>query len=147
MHAYVRNRRICICFSPSTRRQEKHDGFCFSRRFTCSKFIREKRFFCQKLLWPFWPRDVIEVMSILTIKPCKGTTQDLSRIFCGLLPIIVFEIMLHFWRNVTFHLTWPLMTSGDLNISLSEKMVVVFLNVLNESNGTFFTSSYQSHYA
>ena len=44
-------------------------------------------------------------------------------LFCGLLPIMVYEIIAHFRKNnMTLRQNWTLVTSSDLNIDLSEKM-------------------------
>ena len=67
----------------------------------------------------------------------------LSSFFRGLLPIIGSEIMPYFRKNnVTLRQNWHLVTSGDLNIELGEKMTETLSIVLVQSNGTRFSAPF-----
>ena len=53
----------------------------------------------------------------------KRTAQELSNaLFLGLLTKIVSGRMAPFRRNIEFRFIWPLITSGNLNIEVSEKV-------------------------
>ena len=71
----------------------------------------------------------------------KGLSNTFFR---GLLPIIGSEIMAHFRKNnIELRQIWPLVTSGNINIDLSEKKTTETIsNVLIQSNRTLFSAPF-----
>ena len=110
--------------------------------FPSSKVICKKKHFSKKryfdLYWPLWPYPLKlgQFWGHVGERDFKGLS---SFFFRGLLSIVGSEIMTRFRKNnMTLRQNWALVTSGDLNIDLSEKMTKTFSIVLIRRNRTFF---------
>ena len=114
--------------------------------FPSSKVICKKTVFAKKryfhIYWPLWPNPL--KVGQFRRHACERAWKGLSSAFFrSLLPIICSEIMTHFRKNnMTLRQNWHLMTSGDLNIDLSEKMTETLSIVLIQSNGALFSTPF-----
>ena len=104
-------------------RQEEHDGvLIISPAFSVQKLFA-KNYFCKNVYfdvsWPPNPSKKGQFWRTLSKEQLKNYRLPFFR---SLLPIIGSEIMSHFRRNMESRKLWHLVTFGDLNIDLNEKM-------------------------
>ena len=100
--------------------------------FLSLKVVSEKPFLQKSAILPFftsvaWP---VEVKSFLTTCQRNICKRSIECFFPRHATYNRFWVMKHFRRNnMTLRQIWPLVTSGDLNIDLREKMTEVLSKV------------------